>query len=329
MKSPAQASVKVVRKRLADGTVKEYSYARAPKLAAPRTAAAPDSLAALMAAYERSPEWSALAEGSRIIRRGAMRHLHKVEHVRVSEWRRRDVLLLRDAIAKARGPAAANVFASTVSVLFGFAVDRDWIEHSPATRIKALSGGTYPTWTEADFAVALAGFVEPARRAVVLAAHTAQRRGDICDLRWSDIRGGVIRLEQEKTGRALALHLHPDLARELAAWRRDANGLTILARADGTPWKRSDITMLITRERRRLGMREGLNLHGLRKLAATRLADAGCSTHEIAAWTGHTTLREVELYTSAANQERLAVAGLQRLSVSKVETAARRETKAK
>ena len=330
MKSPEPAAAtRTVRKRLADGTVKEYTYTRAPKQPRATSHAAPDSLGALILAYERSPEWNGLAANSRAIRTRAMRDLAKVHDVRVPDWRRRDILLLRDAIAHARGPSAANVFASTISVLFSFAVGRGWIDHSPAARIKALPGGTYPTWTEAELATALAGFVEPARRALILAVHTAQRRGDICDLGWADIRGGLIRLEQEKTGRALVLQIHPDLARELAAWRRDASGLTILAHPDGRPFSRVDISMLIVRERRRLGLREGLNLHGLRKLAATRLADAGCSTHEIAAWTGHTTLRDIELYTRAADQERLAAAGMRRLSVVPVTTAGRQKTNVK
>ena len=37
--------------------------------------------------------------------------------------------------------------------------------------------------------------------------------------------------------------------------------------------------------------------HGLRKAALTRLADAGCTTHEFAAISGHKTLSEVERYT--------------------------------
>jgi integrase len=40
--------------------------------------------------------------------------------------------------------------------------------------------------------------------------------------------------------------------------------------------------------------------------AARRLAEAGCSTHQIASVTGHKTLKEVEHYTQAANQERMA-----------------------
>ena len=46
--------------------------------------------------------------------------------------------------------------------------------------------------------------------------------------------------------------------------------------------------------------------HGLRKLAATRLANAGCSEREIMAITGHKSSSEVARYTKARNQERLA-----------------------
>lgn len=43
---------------------------------------------------------------------------------------------------------------------------------------------------------------------------------------------------------------------------------------------------------------------------ALRQAEAGCSAHQIAAITGHRTLSEVERYTRAADQERLAVAAM-------------------
>jgi integrase len=54
------------------------------------------------------------------------------------------------------------------------------------------------------------------------------------------------------------------------------------------------------------GLPAECSLHGLRKAAARRLAEAGCSTHEIAAITGHKTLKEVERYTKSAEQARLA-----------------------
>ncbi|MFX6357469.1 tyrosine-type recombinase/integrase, partial [Acinetobacter baumannii] len=61
---------------------------------------------------------------------------------------------------------------------------------------------------------------------------------------------------------------------------------------------------------------ERCKAHGLRKAAARRLAEAGCSASEIAAITGHKTLAEVERYTRAADQERLARQAIQRQSTN-------------
>jgi integrase len=44
----------------------------------------------------------------------------------------------------------------------------------------------------------------------------------------------------------------------------------------------------------------------LRKAACRRLAEAGCSANEIAAISGHRTLKEVERYTRAVDQAMLA-----------------------
>jgi integrase len=53
--------------------------------------------------------------------------------------------------------------------------------------------------------------------------------------------------------------------------------------------------------------------HGLRKSAAVRLVEAGCSTKEVQAITGHASLREIERYTKAAEQEKLARQAIARL----------------
>ena len=47
--------------------------------------------------------------------------------------------------------------------------------------------------------------------------------------------------------------------------------------------------------------------HGLRKAAARRLAEAGCTEHETASITGHASLREIARYTKAVDQKRLTV----------------------
>lgn len=53
--------------------------------------------------------------------------------------------------------------------------------------------------------------------------------------------------------------------------------------------------------------------HSLRKATAARLAERGATAHEIMAITGHKTLEEVERYTRAARQSRLADAAMAKL----------------
>ena len=65
------------------------------------------------------------------------------------------------------------------------------------------------------------------------------------------------------------------------------------------------------------GLPEDCVLHGLRKTAARRLADAGCSEEEIKAVTGHTTSRMVAHYTKAADKRKRASAAILKLENSK------------
>jgi hypothetical protein len=44
----------------------------------------------------------------------------------------------------------------------------------------------------------------------------------------------------------------------------------------------------------------------LRKAARRRLAEAGCTPHQIAAISGHESLREIERYTKAASRKMMA-----------------------
>lgn len=308
MRSSAKAE-RIVRRRLSDGTVKEYRYQRHK---APAARFGHDSLGALILAYKRSPEWLALAPASRATYAIYIRELEEEPHTRVADVTRRHILDVRDALASTRGIGASTGFLRAASALFGWAVDREWINATPLYRVRPLQGGTLPTWTQEQAALALRGLPDHLRRVVVLAWHTGQRRGDLVRLRWSDYDGRVLRLTQAKTGAALVLPVAAGLRAELDAWKRDASTLTILADAGGKPWNATYLSSALGRALDRLGMR-GLNVHGLRKLRATELADAGATTHEIAAITGHRTLGMIAHYTRAADQERLAEQGAARV----------------
>lgn len=62
------------------------------------------------------------------------------------------------------------------------------------------------------------------------------------------------------------------------------------------------------------GLEAGLSSHGLRKACGRRLAEAGCSAHQIMAMLGHRTLSEAQRYTEAADRKRLAAEGMARVA---------------
>lgn len=304
-----QKAGKTVRHTLADGTVKVYRYERHAQKATRR---APDSTAELIAAYQRSPEWRGLAKATQAVYTLYLRPLHALGHLSVASWTRREILTLRDAIASSRGNGAATGFAQAASALFTWAVDREWIEHTPVTRIKALPGGHLRAWTREEAETAEERLPPQLARVVILARYTGQRRGDLCSMGWSAYDGLTIRLIQQKTGAPLVLPVPAPLKAHLDGWPRLA--ATILTDARGRPWRPETLSHTLPIALPKIGLSNELNVHGLRKLAATELADAGCSIHEIAAITGHRSLSMVQLYTRTADQERLASAAIVRLS---------------
>ena len=308
----------VVRKRLADGSVKEYVYARERRRATPLDA---KSLLALLRAYQRSPEWARLRPVTRENTERYLRPLLAIGHFKAEDVRRKHLLLIRDRMASTQGHGAAAAFCRAVSRLFSWSVDREWIEHSPATRLRGgLDSGTLPTWTMDQAAHAIADLPEPYSRAVMLALHTGQRRGDLCRLRWDAFTGTHLMVAQQKTAKRgrdaapLSIPLQPEMISALEQWRREARGLTILETARGKSWIPGYLSRTLPLELQRIGLPHGLNIHGLRKLAAVTLAEAGCSTHEIAAITGHRTLAMVQHYTEAVNQRTLSEAAVVKLA---------------
>lgn len=302
---------RVVRKRLADGTYREYHYgAWRPQEPTPREA--PGTLGALLSAYRRSPAWKALAATTQETYTVYLRELEALAAAPAIELRKRDLITLRDAIASSRGPGAATGFVRAAKAMLGWATESDHLEVNPAAGLRPLKGGHLTAWTEDDYTRALEVLAEPYRRIVILAAHTGQRRGDLCRMPWSAYDGRRIRLVQQKTGQPVRVPVHKDLQAELARWREDTPGLLILTPPRADSWQPEHMSREMKRVLTAAGL-PGLNVHGLRKLAANRMAEAGCTPHELSAVLGWQTLAMAALYTADANRDRLAEAAIVRL----------------
>jgi integrase len=145
------------------------------------------------------------------------------------------------------------------------------------------------------------------RLAFDLLLYTGQRVGDVATMRRSDLRNGAIYVRREKTDVELVIPLHPTLLRSIKEC--PAKGLTLIGSPHGRPLSANGLSQLVVRSARVARLPTKCVPHGLRKGAMRRRS----TTKEIAAMSGHRTLKEVERYTAAADQERLARSAMARL----------------
>jgi integrase len=214
----------------------------------------------------------------------------------------------RMVAAKAGTPGVARNFLSAIRAVMGHCVALGWRADDPTAGVKrpALKSGGIRTWPEPDIAAfeAQHPIGSRARLAFALLLYTAQRRSDVIRLGRQHVRDGLLLLRQQKTGATLAIPVHPALAEILSATPSD--NLTFLTAAAGQPFTPEGFTNWFRKMCNEAGLPPGTSAHGLRKAACRRLAEAGCSANVIAAISGHASLREVQRYTAAADQARMA-----------------------
>lgn len=220
-----------------------------------------------------------------------------------------DIIIAR----KASTPAAANSLLKKLRVLIGFAIAHGWRETDPTLRIKKFKEGEFHTWTEDELAQFETRWPLGSRERTAYALHlyTGQRRGDVFRMTWADIEGNIVRVVQSKTGAKLSIPVHPRLREALDAWPK--KHVTILHNSYGKAYTVGSYGHFMAITIRATGLPKRCVLHGLRKASARRLAEGGCSSKEIAAITGHKSMSEVERYTRAADQGRLAGAAILKL----------------
>lgn len=297
--------MKIVRRKLANGTIREYRYRRR------RNRILPHSLGAIIQEYRRSPEYEALKPATKVVYERAIALMAKAYTTDISEIKRRHAISQRNKLKDT--PAMANQVVAVLSLLMAYAVAMEYIPSNPVYRVPKLEVGEYARWEDAAVTYALAAFPKRLCRPLTLALYTGQRCGDVLRMRWSDYEDGGIQVVQEKTGARVWIPCHSTLKAALEEWKRDRTSVYIVTDSRGQPYRPKAFQSIFSREMRKHRALNGLVFHGLRKTAAAKMAEAGCSLHEIAAITGHKTVEMIMHYTSQAEQKARARAAIEKL----------------
>jgi hypothetical protein len=136
-KTKPKRAERVVRKTLADGSIREYRYPAHVPSTRPKHKSR--TLGALIDAWQRSPEWIRLAKNTQRSRIHYLRPLAGMLQKPLDQVERRHIIAIRNEIAsggydgrQGPSPAAANEFVVTVAAMFASATSV--IASSVATR---------------------------------------------------------------------------------------------------------------------------------------------------------------------------------------------------
>ena len=298
-----------VRKRLADGTERLYHYHRAtgqPLTGKPGSpeflrdyASAEKSMLegqvgtfnGLVRNYTLSPEFGKLRDSTqreyrRMLTKAEVKFgdmpLAALEDPRV----RQDFMSWRATVAKVSGDREADNRLSVVSAMLTWGRENGQVFSNHVAGFRRLHSADrseliwLPEHIEAFMRVAPVEL----QRGLILALHTGQRQGDLLRLGWGNYDGALISLRQGKTGRKVEIPCTRALKNMLDNLDRDA--AVVLCTKTKRPWKARYFKASWEAAATKAGITE-LHFHDLRGTAVTMLAEAGCTTPQIAAITGH------------------------------------------
>lgn len=271
------------------------------------------SVGAAVAAYYRWNGFSGLAPASQKQFRGVLEAFRKkYGQLGIGTMRPQDVA----AILGTKSPFAARNWLKALRSLMAYATATGLRNDDPTAgyKLPAVKTTGFHTWTEAEIEQyeAFHGADIKARLGMALVLYTAARRGDAVTFGPQHIRGGTLTYRQNKTKRLLTIPIHPKLAAILAEVK--AEHLTFMTTRAGEPYTAKGFSNLLKGWFKEAGLPTYCNVHGLRKAQCRRLAEAGCTAPQIAAISGHLTLKEVQRYIDAADQATLAEAAIERMS---------------
>jgi integrase len=281
-----------------------------PEIAATRTRAG--SLNAMIVGYLGSATFHNLAVASQNEYRRIFEGLRReYGDLSIATLARKHVVRMLDA--KAKHPSAARNFLRCLRLLIQYAISIGIREDDPTAgvRVKIPKSDGFHSWTDEEIATFEAAYplgTKP-RLALALLLNTALRCADVAKIGRGHIRNGEIHVTIQKTKTPLAIPITPELAAAINAMPNEH--VVFLTNEYGQAFTGRNFSQWFRRQCKQAGLK-GLSAHGVRKAMCRRLAENGCTVHEIAAISGHASLAEVARYTRRADQVKLARSALTR-----------------
>jgi integrase len=287
------------------------------------------TLAWLIERFRETPAWLSLSPATRKKRENIFRQIIE------SAGRQPYTAITEAHIAAGRDkrgktPHQARAFIDTMRCLYAWAKEVGFVRIDPAADVKyptLKSGEGFPIWIDRDVAAYEARWPIGTKERVWfdVLSYTGLRRGDAVRLGKQHVREGEAVITTEKSGGKveviIPLHLFPALIGTLRAG--PTGDLHFIAGAHGKPMTKDSFGNAFHFACRAAGIKK--SAHGLRKLAATRAAEAGANIWQLNAMFGWTGTKMASHYTQAFERRRAAREGFKRLVTNETDSIKPRE----
>ena len=212
-------------------------------------------------------------------------------------------------------PTQARHFIDTMRGVFEWAAEAQHVKADPTAGVKypkQPDTGGFITWTEDHVAAYQKRWPVGTQQRVWLEVllWTGLRRGDAVRLGRQHIRNDEFSIETEKTDMVVTVPIAPELEAIIKAG--PCGDLAFIVGANGQPLKKESFGNLIRKACRAAGVPG--SAHGLRKLAAIRLAYAGATIPQMNVIFGWTGSKMAMHYIEMADREQLARDGMRKLA---------------
>lgn len=291
----------------------------APKVKPGELQVRPGTIADLLARYYQSTQYKQLKPSTQgnyrrnldRFQEGKLPNGSTIKDAPLAALKRSHLLTILDG--KADTPGAVYTLLKRLKTVFDFAIERDMITENPAKHIRQPKLGGFRPLDEADIGKYLKhwGPGTRQRRAMIVLLYTGQRRSDAVRMGLQHIKDGRISVVQEKTGKRLEIQIHPVLQAEIDAM--PSGQMMFITGERGASFTAASFGNMFRQWCKDAGLPEHSSPHGCRKAAGRRLAEAGCSAHQIMAILGHESLSEAERYTKSADQITLGDSAIAKL----------------
>lgn len=263
---------------------------RISALSAPDAAPKPGSLGLLIREYKKSPQWHDLQPKTREWYEMGFGCLKPINDTPLLRFKPSLVVKIRDKVLKKKSWYFANLVKTTLSMLFAWGAERDYIEGNPAKQVKKIKRPkdkprANRPWTAKEREIVIAEADAHAKPVLAALLYVGFDPCDAVKLAKTKFNGEAFDFNRQKTGNPVWKPAPRDLKQIIIKMPKH-DAITLFANSYGKPWTKSGFDSYWHKLKKSLEERGlidgGLTLKGLRHTHATMLRESGASHREVA-----------------------------------------------